>query len=524
MAEPVALDAPIVAVTVYPSQARVTRSATVSVPAGETDVALPGLPTSILDDSVRVSGKGEGARIVGVDVTHRFYSDAPDLRVTELEERLRDLRHQDQELADADAAEATRASFLDTLAQRGGRSFARALASGEADAAKVTAFGETIATEMSQVQGRRRDLAEHRERLGRDIGAVEAELASIRAQQGTERREVVIAIEADVATTLQLEVAYVVLSGGWYPVYDARLEGERVTITWQGMVAQASGEDWPAADLTLSTARPAVSTKVPELDPWYVGAWAAPAPRGGVLRPMAMAPGAAPADAHMLTSEAAAPQMQQVEALAEQGVTAMTYRLPRPVPVPADGAPHKATIATVELEASLDHITVPKLAEEAYLRATVTNTSPHTLLPGKVSVYHGADFVGTTNIDTVAPGAEVELQLGVDDRIRVERELVRRDTDRKLLGGKRKVSVGYRITVENHSPRATKLTVLDQFPVSRHEAIKMREHSAKPEPAERTDLDVVTWKAELDTGAKATFDLGFELEHPSDMHLSGWTE
>ena len=84
---------------------------------------------------------------------------------------------------------------------------------------------------------------------------------------------------------------------------------------------------------------------------------------------------------------------------------------------------------------------MPKLAEEAYLRATVTNESAHTLLPGTVSVFQGDEFVGTTSIETTAPGGEVELHLGVDDRIEVERELVkRRDRPRPCsaaIGGPR---------------------------------------------------------------------------------------
>jgi hypothetical protein len=55
------------------------------------------------------------------------------------------------------------------------------------------------------------------------------------------------------------------------------------------------------------------------------------------------------------------------------------------------------------------------------LRATVTNTSSLLLLPGPARVFHGTQFVGESALETVAAGEEFELQLGVDDQIRVER-------------------------------------------------------------------------------------------------------
>src|SRR5262249_56850399 len=89
----------------------------------------------------------------------------------------------------------------------------------------------------------------------------------------------------------------------------------------------------------------------------------------------------------------------------------LTYRVQRPLAVPADGGPHKTMIAQFALDAALDHLAVPVLAAEAYLRATVTNTSPLLLLPGPARIFHDARFAGETSLDTVASGEEFELQL-----------------------------------------------------------------------------------------------------------------
>src|SRR5205823_9198690 len=176
------------------------------------------------------------------------------------------------------------------------------------------------------------------------------------------------------------------------------------------------------------------------------------------------------------------------------------HRVQRPLAVPADGGPHKTSIGRFDLDAALDHLAVPALAPEAYLRATVTNTSPLLLLPGRARVFHGTQFVGETSLETVASGEEFELQLGVDDQIRVERKLRRRSTGKAVIGGTRTIDVGYEITVENHRRGPARVTVKDRIPVSADGDIKVRLRETSAAPAEQTDLGELTWGLRLDGG------------------------
>lgn len=82
----------------------------------------------------------------------------------------------------------------------------------------------------------------------------------------------------------------------------------------------------------------------------------------------------------------------------------------------------------------------------------VTNSSP-VLLPGRASLFHDAEFAGATDLGTVATGEEFELHLGVDDRVRAERELLHRSPGKAMIGGTSgtsSVDVAYEVTVENH--------------------------------------------------------------------------
>jgi uncharacterized protein (TIGR02231 family) len=514
-------EAPIVAVTVYPGQARVTRRTTVDVTTGQQRVEVGGLPVGLQRDSVRVNGVG-AATVLGVDVTAQRHSRSPDARVTELDERVRELKGALIELSDRTAVEESRVSLLNTLSRRAGGTFAKALADGTIEPDRVAGLSDGLAGQLAEVLGRKRELAEQRRRVQEEHDLFERTLAAHKAQQVPDRQAVVVDLDVHEAGTVEIELSYVVNQAQWTSTYDIRLAGEALTLTWHAEITQSTGEDWPECEMALSTARPASTATVPELSPWYLDRLR-PVPAAPRMEVAAYgAPGALPARARASASDAVL--LSLGTPAVEHGEAATTYRPTRQVAVPADGTAHRTTVAVIDLAAAIDHITAPVSGPEAYLRATAVNSSEHTLRPGKASVFHESEFVGTTSLQVWAPGEEVELNLGVDDRIRVERELVRRTAGKAVLGGTRRREAEYRVKVGNYGRRATKVTVLDQIPVSRDDGIVIKDVTLRPDPAERTDLGELTWKLPLAVGATAEITIGFRVDVARGVEMTGWRE
>ena len=53
-----------------------------------------------------------------------------------------------------------------------------------------------------------------------------------------------------------LEIAYMVTGVAWKPAYDIRVNSNRpqISLTYYGLVKQATGEDWEGVKLVLTTA------------------------------------------------------------------------------------------------------------------------------------------------------------------------------------------------------------------------------------------------------------------------------
>jgi len=507
------LVAPIVAVTVHPDRARVTRRGTVTLAAGPNELVVAGLPETLLDDSVRVAGRSDQAvRVVGVDVVRRDLVAAPDERVRAAEQAVREAERALAAIDGADAGDAAREQLLQRLALRSGDRLARALAEGAADPARVAEVSGAVAAQLVEVAAERRAHAERRVEAEHARAAAQSELDRLRAS-GRARRDAVIAVEADAPCELALDLTYVVHGATWECAYDARIDAAGpLALTRYGLVSQSTGEDWPACELTLSTARPGLAGAVPELDPWWVDVHT-PAP------PMPLA-AAAPAGADF--GRMRAEKVQDVVAEPQEGTLAVAWRLPRPTAVPADGTPHRTTVATTTLDARLDHVVAPAVDPTAHLRATVVNTSGHALPAGPLSAFVDGDFVGSTRIDTTAPGAELELYLGVDDRVAVERELLERSPHRALLGGKISAVERWRIEVHNGRPAPVRIVVRERVPVSRHPDVQVVDVDVKPEPAERDELGRLEWTASVEPNGTWEANVRFGVRHARGVPVVGW--
>ncbi len=518
-------------VTVFPDRARVTRRGTLTLEAGIHQIAFNELPLALLPDSVRVQGRGTAAALLGVDTRRAYFTETPAANVQELERQIEALSDQDKALADQAAAADTLSAFARSLAESAAEQFARGLSLGRAQIAQGGDLVAFVQQQLTSAQTAARDIAQQRRALERQLEKLSREMDSLSSSRPRERYAAIVEVEVKEAGELTLDLTYLLGSASWQALYDMRALGTEsespgVQLTYLAQVTQNTGEDWDDVSMTLSTARPELLGTRPELDPWYLEVYAPPIAPQSMMRAMAAAP--MPYDA---VASTAAPSggtmdfstpMEEPAAEVNSDGASVTFKLAQQVSVPSDGTPHKVNVATLEWKPRLDYISVPKKAEVAYRRATVTNDSDYLLLPGQANLFVEGDFVGTMPLEQIAPNEEFEVMLGVDDRVVVKRELKARAVDKKfIIGDRRLLRVGYEIEVRNLRAVRTTLEVRDQIPVSRHERIKVKLESADPKPGEQTELHELKWQLSLAPNEKTLIRFDFSIEYPTSMHVVG---
>ena len=100
---------------------------------------------------------------------------------------------------------------------------------------------------------------------------------------------------------------------------------------------------------------------------------------------------------------------RHVMAQAESRGTSVAFTVARLEKIKSDGRPHKTTIAIEKFKPETEYFATPKASSNAYLSAKVTNNTDKPLLPGKMNIFVGGDFVGASYTKFVAQNEEFQI-------------------------------------------------------------------------------------------------------------------
>src|SRR5579859_1553470 len=549
------LEAPIKEVAVYADRALVTRCGSIELEAGEHELRVNNLP-QFVRDSLRAAGRGQrGIRILNVDITTAFRSRPPEAEVVALQDELERLVHNQQLLGARQSALNDRRQWLRALGEQS-RDFAKGLAQGQMKPQDCADFFSFAANQALQDAEAAQNLEVELKHVQQEIEAKKRELAQMQGNVLPDRLAAVVTVMLEEAGEFELELSYLVTGASWHPQYDVRVQmkGEKgegkVELTYVGVVQQSSGERWENVGLALSTARPSQAAVLPELDPWYLNVYTPPAP--GPLRaarPRIASISGIPGDQYanlasqpiamstMAVSDEVAFDEEQEElaqekvmrtadvatATVEQTGTALIFRVGRSVDIPSDNSPDKTTIARDDLPCTFDYVCAPTIADSVHLRAAIVNTTERVLLNGDAIIFLSSQYVGTTKLKQTAHAETFKVFLGIDDDIKVKRELIERSVDKGsiLQSDIRRITYAYRITVHNYASSPRHIAIRDHLPVPQHERIKIKVQQIQPQPSNRSKLELLTWSFTLPANGEQQIEYRFMVEHPQDMQVRG---
>jgi uncharacterized protein (TIGR02231 family) len=521
-----AVDSKVGFVTVYRDRALVTRIVRVELTPGEHRLAFEPLPLNLTDESVQVRGKAAvPVTILGVETQRIFPAETARERVRELEREIEELQSQSYiNAAEIQALEAER-EFLSSLRVHTGEQIGREIAAQQTDTRRWDTTLEYIRSKHEGNLKKSVEKKSEQDRLQKEIDRLRNELQQYTGTQRSDAKRATVRLRTDTRTTLTLELSYLIGGASWQPVYDARVTGDdnRVRLIYNAAITQRTGEDWQGAELILSTARPAVGARMPELRPWILSL-APPVRLYEDVRKQR-------SETDMVSAPAeAAMEAVAVGAVAEEQITSMIFRVPGLHTVPGDGSSHRVLISEYTLEGAKQYVTTPKLSPFAYLRVKTVNETRVDLLPGNMNIFLDNDYVGRSDLVRVAPGETFEMFLGIDEGIKVTRNEVSRKVDEgSFLSRRKKTDLVYAIEIQNNKRNPVNIVVYDQLPVSQHSDIEVRSTRIQPEPSapdpdnanERAAQGMLKWNLTIPAGGKQEIRIEFFVRHPLDMDVTG---
>lgn len=520
-------------VTVYTDRALITRRGTVALTGNERELAIASLPATLETESVRATGAGTVAvRLLGVRTGRVFSSEPTGDRTAELTQQIKELQTQRRGINDKITARRIQLKFVEDLSEKSVRFFSSSIAKQQVGLKETGELLNFLGTNYLKYVSALAQHERQQHELDNQIEALKRKLQQVRTSLPLQNFKIIVAIEPSGSGNFDLELSYVVKRASWTPLYDLRVNttNNQINLSYLADVKQNTGEDWTGVALTLSTAKPGLGSLPPQLKPWYIEIFDLNESAGRGLPGRGLSEddlfgleeiieegyagssfgsGGRPIEAEIATAQ-----------VSREGGT-VSFQVGGNTNIPSDRSRQKVTIFSDNYPSKPEYIAIPRLVSFAYLQAIVTNPmTGATLLPGKANIFRDNTFVGTVQLENVSPGEQFNLNLGIDEGLKIERELVERQVDKKLIGNQRRTSYAYRLIVTNLQQVPAKLTLKEQLPVSRNEQIKVRLTQTNPKivPGE---MGLLEWAISLPPQAKQELYYQFVVEHPPDLTVVG---
>jgi uncharacterized protein (TIGR02231 family) len=519
------VDSQIVSATVYSDTALVKRHSVMSLTGQERELVITSLPVTLETESVRVSGAGSVAvRLLGVRCDRVFSTEAIESRVAQIQGQIQQLESEMSYLEAQIDGFALQSQFIEGLRDKTEEPFAQSLSRKNLSLSETMDFVNFLGSQYTEYGIATRDTTSQKQEIEKRLQALHQQLQQIQTPHPKESFSLFVGIEPNGAGEFELEVSYVVNRASWKPIYDIRVNTANNTINlgYLAQVTQNTGEDWQNVALTLSTAKPALGILPPKPEPWYINvpsfdfSEAMRTRTLGVPSPMSMtrAESAEPDEEVLIEAETVSTEV------VKQG-SVVTFKLTSLATVPSDSTPHKVTIFHEDFPCGFDYIAMPRKVSFAYLQANVKNPADGvTLLPGQANVFREDMFVGTANLENIAPNQEFKLNLGIDESLKIERELVERHVEKKLIGSDRRLTYAYHLVITNLQDQPINLKLTEQLPVSRNEQIKVRLNRSNP-AIQVGKMGALEWIFTLTPGVKQEVYYQFVVEHPANLTIVG---
>lgn len=190
-----------------------------------------------------------------------------------------------------------------------------------------------------------------------------------------------------------------------------------------------------------------------------------------------------------------------------------TVSIPEKYTIPSNNIPTLIRIDNFTINASYEYVVLPKLEKKAYISAFIPEWTKYKLLDGPVYIFWNNEFKGQSYLSTDAMKDYVELSIGADKGISVNREIVQSNSSKQVLISSNKATRTWRITITNTKNTPVDIAVKDQYPLSDDEDITVELLQSQNAVVDK-NTGIITWRTTLQPGEEKKFEFTYRVKYP----------
>lgn len=198
--------------------------------------------------------------------------------------------------------------------------------------------------------------------------------------------------------------------------------------------------------------------------------------------------------------------------------TTVDFEINTPYTVKSDNKNYTVDMEVYDLPAFYQYYCVPKVDKDAFLIANIIDWEKYNLLEGEANVFFEETYVGKTLLDVRYASDTLEISLGRDKKVSVNREKIKDFTDKQFIGNKKEETRAWKTTVKNNKNQTINMIILDQAPVSTIEEIEVNVQNISG-AKQNSETGEIIWEFELKPNDKKDFELKYSVKYPKYRNL-----
>ncbi|WP_084274332.1 DUF4139 domain-containing protein [Crocinitomix catalasitica] len=330
--------------------------------------------------------------------------------------------------------------------------------------------------------------------------------------------------------SMSFELNYLVTNVNWMPFYEIKSAGlsSPLKVVCKATINLNTGVDWDNVEMVLSTRKPEVLCRVPEVHPWVLHFQESHqkfAQQDQFVNNQAISNSYIPLDAPMNVYEPAVSSSSTSAYLSRFKNAAhkmINKEFEDDIPYTIGGENGIAVMVLDEFDMQADYMyyAVPKYDQHVYLVAEIAEWEQHDLIPAYANIFLEGSYAGKLFIDPTSIDEKLTLMLGKDPDILVERKKVDQFDEKQLnlLGSTSTTEISIEINVKSKRKNDIKLVLKDQVPISNNEEIEVNiKNISKADKDDKTG--VLTWTYDLKALSTVQHKIQYEVKKPKNKKI-----
>ncbi|RYF18693.1 MAG: mucoidy inhibitor MuiA family protein [Flavobacteriales bacterium] len=198
--------------------------------------------------------------------------------------------------------------------------------------------------------------------------------------------------------------------------------------------------------------------------------------------------------------------------------TNVTFEIKIPYTILSDGKQATVDIGNYDFKADYEYYAVPKVTQDAFLTAKITDFNDVNFISGEASVFFEGTYLGKSLLD-ISNTDTLTISLGVDKNVQVKREKQKGYTERQFIGSSQKDTRHFVIDVKNRKNQAVNLTIEDQLPIPSNSDIMVEKQELSKAKLDETN-GKLTWQFVLQPNEQKKIDLKYQVKYPKNRPVN----